>query len=324
MSYATYLINRVVFGVIIVLAVLTINFLLLQLTPGDVVDVLVGEMGSASPQYIAELRTKFGLDQSAFVQLWRYLSAAVEFDLGYSFRNAMPVSSLIAQRLVPTLVLLATSTTLALLIGISAGIVAARYVNRFADTVIMTVALLFYATPLFWIGLLMIVVFSVSLGWLPSGGFEQIGAGLTGFARIRDIAWHVIMPAIALALLDIAIFARLTRASLLETLNQDYIRTARAKGLTEFRVLIRHALRNALLPVVTMAGLQIAALVSGAVVTETVFSWPGLGRLAYEAITNRDYNLLLGVLYISATLVVVLNILVDVLYGWLDPRIKVS
>jgi peptide/nickel transport system permease protein len=305
-----------------VLIIVVLNFLILHAAPGDVVDVLAGEAGAANPEYIADLRRRFGLDQPVLVQLGRYLLNTVTLDLGYSFRHNMPVLQLILGRLPATLLLMAISITAAITLGVVLGVTAARFVNRPVDGTIAVFALLCYATPTFWIGLMMIVLFSVKLAWLPTGGMMTLGADLGFWGQVADIARHAVLPASALALFYVAIYTRLMRAAMLEIYGQDYVRTAFAKGLTDRRVAYKHVLRNALLPIVTMAGLQIGSILGGSVLVETVFAWPGLGRLAYEAVFQRDFNLLLGVLIMSSVLVIAVNITVDLLYAWLDPRIE--
>lgn len=314
--------RRLLQAIPIILGILIINFLILQLAPGDVVDVLAGEAGAATAEYMAELRERFGLDRPVPVQLFHYLLNAVQLDLGYSFRHGMPVVKLIASHIPPTLLLMATSTLLAVGLGIVLGVVAARFVNRPPDTIISILSLVCYATPLFWIGLMMIVFFSVELRLLPSGGFQTLGVRMSGMERIVDIAWHTIQPAVALSLFYLALYTRLTRASMLEVYGQDYVRTAFAKGLNARRVAFKHVLWNAILPTVTMAGIQVSALLGGAVLVETVFAWPGIGRLAYEAVHQRDFNLLLGILFMTSAMVILINLLVDILYAWLDPRIE--
>jgi peptide/nickel transport system permease protein len=194
-------------------------------------------------------------------------------------------------------------------------------VNGWADTLISTLGLVFYATPSFWFGLMAIVFFSVHLAWLPAGGFEEIGSGYTGLRRALDIASHLVLPTLTLGLIFLAIYLRIMRASMLEVLTLDFVRTARSKGLDETRVLTRHVLRNAMLPMVTLIGLQAGTMLGGSVVVESVFSLPGLGRLAYEAVVQRDLNTLLGIVFVSALLVIVVNFLVDLVYARLDPRI---
>ena len=320
---AAFVAKRALQGVLILVGIVLLNFVLLHLAPGDAVDVLAGESGAASPEYIAGLRKQYGLDQPLLVQLTRYLWNVARFDLGFSFRNNAPVLDLILDRLPATLLLMAVSITLAISFGVALGVTAARHVNRPLDSVISVVALFAYATPIFWAGLMMIVVFTVKLGWLPGNGMETIGEDQSGVARIWDIARHTVMPALALSLFYMAIYARLMRASMLEVFGEDYIRTAFAKGLSERRIAYTHVFRNALLPTVTMAGVQIGSLLGGSVLVESVFGWPGLGRLAYDSVIRRDHNLLLGLLLMSSALVIVVNVLVDALYAVLDPRIDV-
>ncbi len=297
-------------------------FLLLQLAPGDTVDALMAQMGGGDAAMMAQLRSFYGLDATVPMQLGRYLLRLVHLDLGFSAIYGKPVASVIAERLPVTLLLMASSLSFAFAAGMALGVVAARRVNRWPDTLISTLGLIFYATPSFWFGLMGIVLFAVQLGWLPSGGYEEIGAGRSGFARAGDIALHLLLPTTTLALIYLATYLRIMRASMLEVMTQDFVRTARAKGLGETGVVVRHALRNALLPMVTLLGLQVGAMLGGSVVVESVFALPGLGRLAYEAVVQRDLNTLLGIVFVSALLVILANFLVDLLYARLDPRIQ--
>ena len=319
-----YIIRRLFQAVPIVLAIIVLNFFLLNMAEGDAVDVLAGEAGSATPEYMAELRAKFGLDQPLPVQLLVYLKNIISLDLGYSFRHDMPVSVLIVDRFWPTLLLMVSTIILAVLFGILLGLLAAINLNSWKDAVISVFALITYATPLFWVGLMMIVVFSINLRWFPTSGMENIAAFYEGFDRFVDISRHLVLPTITLSLFYLALYTRLMRASMLEQYGQDYVVTARAKGLPERRITFGHVLRNALLPVVTMAGVQVGALIGGSVIVESVFAWPGLGMLAFESLFARDLNLLLGIFLISSVLVVVVNLIVDVIYCFLDPRIEVS
>ena len=319
-----YIIRRLFQAVPIVLAIIVLNFFLLNMAEGDAVDVLAGEAGSATPEYMAELRAKFGLDQPLPVQLLVYLKNIISLDLGYSFRHDMPVSVLIVDRFWPTLLLMVSTIILAVLFGILLGLLAAINLNTWKDAVISVFALITYATPLFWVGLMMIVVFSINLRWFPTSGMENIAAFYEGFDRFVDITHHLVLPTITLSLFYLALYTRLMRASMLEQYGQDYVVTARAKGLPERRITFGHVLRNALLPVVTMAGVQVGALIGGSVIVESVFAWPGLGMLAFESLFARDLNLLLGIFLISSVLVVVVNLIVDVIYCFLDPRIEVS
>ena len=319
-----YIIRRLFQAVPIVLAIIVLNFFLLNMAEGDAVDVLAGEAVSATPEYMAELRAKFGLDQPLPVQLLVYLKNIISLDLGYSFRHDMPVSVLIVDRFWPTLLLMVSTIILAVLFGILLGLLAAINLNTWKDAVISVFALITYATPLFWVGLMMIVVFSINLRWFPTSGMENIAAFYEGFDRFVDITHHLVLPTITLSLFYLALYTRLMRASMLEQYGQDYVVTARAKGLPERRITFGHVLRNALLPVVTMAGVQVGALIGGSVIVESVFAWPGLGMLAFESLFARDLNLLLGIFLISSVLVVVVNLIVDVIYCFLDPRIEVS
>ena len=319
-----YVSRRLLQGVPIILAIVVLNFFLLNMAEGDAVDVLAGEAGSATPEYMAELRAKFGLDQPLPVQLAVYLKNVLTLDLGYSFRHDMPVSKLIIDRFWPTLLLMVSTIILAVGFGILLGLLAAISLNTWKDTMITIFALITYATPLFWVGLMMIVVFSLNLGWLPTSGMENIAAFHEGFDRVKDIAVHLILPTITLSLFYLALYTRMMRASMLEQYGLDYVVTARAKGVSERRITFVHVLRNAMLPVVTMAGVQVGALIGGSVIVESVFAWPGLGMLAFESLFARDLNLLLGIFLLSSALVVAVNLIVDVIYCFLDPRIEVN
>ena len=320
----TYLRRSAAQVVFVLLGNALINFFLLHLAPGDAAQVLAGESGAATPEYMEALRRQFGLDQPLYVQFLRYLGNLVTFDLGYSFRQSLPVSELILQRLPATLLLMGTAIGFALVAGCSLGFLAARRAGKLTDTVISIVALLFYATPVFWVGIMLIVVFSVILDWLPVGGMTSVEANLSGLALVGDVALHLVLPAVTLGLFYLAIYARLMRAAMLEVYGQDFVRTARAKGVRPRRIAWRHVLRNALLPIVTTLGVQLGSILGGAVLVETVFSWPGLGRLAFAALFQRDLNLLLGILFCSSVVVVLVNIAVDLVYTLLDPRIELN
>lgn len=317
-----YVGRRLALAIPTLLTIVLLNFALLHLAPGDAADVLAGEAGSATPEYMAQLRQKFGLDQPVHVQLLVYLRQVATFDLGYSFRHGMPVSQLILTRLGPTLLLMVSVFALSVTFGILLGAIAARNLNRWKDSLISMLAVLAYATPVFWAGLMLIVVFSIHLGWFPTSGYEEIAAFKEGWAHVVDVAHHLVLPTVTLTLFYLALYTRLMRASVLDQYAMDYVVTARAKGLSERQIARRHVLRNAALPVLTMAGVQAGGLLGGAVVVETVFAWPGLGLLAYQSLFARDINLLLGIFFISACLVVVVNLAVDLLYTLLDPRIE--
>jgi len=319
-----YVGKRLLQGIPIILAIIVINFFLLNLAEGDAVDVLAGEAGSATPEYMAQLRQKFGLDQPLPVQLMVYLKNVLTLDLGYSFRHDMPVDQLIFDRFAATALLMTSTIILAVGFGVLLGLMAAMRLNTWKDTIITIFALITYATPLFWVGLMMIILFSLHLGWFPTSGMENVAAFYEGWVRFSDIAHHLVLPTITLSLFYLALYTRMMRASMLEQYGQDYVVTARAKGLTERRITFGHVLRNALLPVVTMAGVQVGALIGGSVIVESVFAWPGLGMLAFESLFARDLNLLLGIFLLSSVLVVAVNLVVDIIYCFLDPRIEVD
>ncbi len=304
-----------VFGIVI------INFFLLQLAPGDAADVLAGEAGAATEETMAAIRSRFGLDNPLLVQLFNYFDDLAHFSLGFSPRYGMPVADLIGQRLPGTLLLMVVALAIAILLGLTLGSLMSVFAGRLPDRLLSVFSLLFYSIPSFWIGLMLIVLFSVKLGWLPSGGSGTIGSSVSGLAGIWDKARYMILPATSMALFYVAIYARLTRAAMLEIKSQDFVRTAAAKGLPPVAITVRHILRNALIPITTMAGMHIGGMLGGAVVVETVYSWPGLGRLAFEAVMGRDFTVLLGILLLSGLLVIFANAAVDLLHAWLDPRI---
>ncbi|MBL1376316.1 ABC transporter permease [Zobellella iuensis] len=305
-----------------VFGILVLNFLLLQSVPGDVVDVLAAESGGASAESMALLREQLGLTASWWQQFGGYLADLARFDLGMSLRFNMPVLELILSRLPNTLLLVGGGLLLALALGLAMGVAMAVWAGRWPERVLSLLNLLLYSMPGFWFGLMVILVFSVTLGWLPANGHATIGQSLSGGDWLWDRLRHAVLPIVTLATFFIAVYARLIRAAMLDLAGQDFIRTARAKGLSPARILLRHHLRNALLPVTTMAGMHFAALFGGAAVTESVFGWPGIGRLTLEAVLARDFNLLLGILLLSSLLVVVINALVDALQLWLDPRMR--
>ena len=314
--------TRLLLAMPVVLGILVLNFFLIRLAPGDAASVLAGESGAASAEYTALLRAKFGLDRPLYDQFVSYLLQTLRFDLGYSFRNDSPVFELILGRLGPTLLLMLTAFGAALVVGTLLGLFAAIARNTWRDAAISIVTLICYATPGFWLGLMFIVVFAVHLSWLPTSGFENIMEGYEGWERWLDIGRHLVMPASALGLFYLALYTRVMRASMLEQTGMDYVVTARAKGQSEPRIVLGHMLRNAFLPVLTMAGVQAGNLIGGSVVVETVFGWPGIGTLAFNALQSRDLNLLLGIFFVSACLVVVINLVVELLTVMLDPRIE--
>lgn len=321
MRHLGFVAGWVVKAFLVVLAITILNFFLIRMAPGDPAIVLAGEAGAADEQFLAQVRQDFGLDRPLPVQLASYVGNVLTLDLGQSYRAQRPVVDMLFERLPATLLLTGSAYIFALLVGPLLGALAAMRPRTIFDSTLMVIALFFYATPIFWVGLLLILIFSVNLGWLPPFGMQSLIPVSGTVAQTLDVARHLILPAVTLGLFYIAVYARLTRASMLETSSLDYVKTARAKGLPEWRVATHHILRTALLPIITFAGLQAGHLVGGAVVVETVFAWPGIGRLAFDALFQRDYNLLLGVFLISALMVVFFNMLTDIVLRVADPRI---
>jgi peptide/nickel transport system permease protein len=315
---------RLMQGLLALLLIATVNFLLIRAAPGDPVSVMAGEAGASDPQFVAQLRNQFGLDQPLGTQLVTYLRHVLALDLGYSYRQQQPVLSLIAERLPATLLLTGSAFALSLLFGVILGALASRRAGGWLDSAISVFALVFYATPLYWLAMMAVLVFTVQLDWLPAFGYVTVGADLRGIARVLDIAQHLVMPALTLALFYMAVYARMTRASMLEVAQMDFVKTARAKGVRPGRIQRAHILRNALLPVVTLAGIQAGGMIGGAVLTETVFAWPGIGRLMFDALIQRDYNLLLGCFLVTAAMAVLFNLITDLVYTVVDPRIELS
>ena len=316
-----FVLQWVVKALAVVLAITILNFFLIRLAPGDPAVVMAGEAGAADQQFLDRVRRDFGLDQPIVVQLGIYVKNVLTLDLGQSYRTGRPVTDMIFERLPATLLLTGTAYVLALVVGPLLGALAAMRPRSIFDSALMVAALVFYATPIFWVGLLLILIFSVQFGWLPPFGMQSMFPVQGAFAKTVDLLRHLVLPATTLALFYIAVYVRLTRASMLETSSLDYVKTARAKGLPEWRVATAHILRTALIPIITFAGLQAGHLVGGAIVVETVFAWPGIGRLAFDALFQRDYNLLLGVFLISALMVVFFNMVTDLVLRIADPRI---
>jgi peptide/nickel transport system permease protein len=270
------------------------------------------------------LRAEYGLDQPMPVQLWKYVDQVAHGDLGLSYVRSQPVLTIILERLPNTLLLDAFALVIAAVGGIWLGSVAARRPGSAVDNLTTVLAMLFYAVPQFWLGMMMMLVFAVWLNWLPPFGIETMGADYTGLARLGDVGLHILLPGMTLAFYFMASYARLTRTAMIEVAEQDFVKTARAKGISERQVARRHILRNALLPLITYAGLQASILVGGNVLVENVFSWPGVGTLAYEAVSSRDNPLLLGIFIVTAVLVSLFNLVTDIAYSIADPRVELG
>jgi len=305
------------------LGVIVINFLIIHSAPGDPVLVIVGEYGT-TPEYMDMMRAKLGLDKPLHLQLLIYLKATLSGDLGHSFVWEEPVLKVILEFVPATLLLMGTSLIISAFFGITMGVWSAKDPDSFKDITIRTICLTGYSIPVFWMGAMAILLFSVHLGWLPTQGMKTIAAPLSGFSYYWDIARHLIMPAAVLGVAQLALTARMTRASMLEVMGEDFIITARAKGLSTSRILYGHGLRNALLPIVTIISVQIGYMFGGAILTETVFGWPGLGRLMMRAIGTRDYPLMMGMFIVITFMVLAANLIADIVYALLDPRVRYS
>lgn len=324
MKALALIVRRAGNGALLLFAVLILNFLLLHLAPGDIADTIAGDMGGADAEVIEEIRARFGLDKPFHHQLGLYLVRLAQADLGYSYFFQTPVTTLILERLPATLLLVVSAQVLAIAIGTVLGVVAAQRPNGATSHAVTLLALFGYSAPVFWTGIMLIILFCSIIPIFPVGGMVDVRVEGGWLVRGLDVLHHLMLPMVTLASIFLALYSRLARASMLDVLGSDYVRTARAKGLAEYLVIYKHALRNALGPVVTLAGLQFSGIMSGAVLVETVFSWPGLGSLALQSILARDTPTILGILFFSALVVVVANLLTDLVYRLVDPRIKLG
>jgi peptide/nickel transport system permease protein len=301
-----YLLRRFVLTVPVLLGVATLVFALIHLVPGDPAQAMLGD--AASAEDVARLRANLGLDRPLLTQYGAFLGGVARGDLGNSFRTGQPVTREIARRLGETGILALSAMAVAIAVAIPLGIVAAVFRGRFADHAAMTLALAGISIPSFWLGPLLAILFAVKLGWLPVSG--------------AGTPWHLILPSVTLGTALAAILARMTRSSVIEELRELYVLAARARGLSRARAVLRHAFRNSLIPVVTIIGLQFGAVLTGTIITETIFAWPGIGRLLITAINTRDYPLVQGCILFIATIYVAMNLITDLTYGFLDPRIR--
>jgi peptide/nickel transport system permease protein len=304
-----------------VFMVLLLGFVATRLAPGDPVLMMAGD--HAPPELLAELRTRFGLDRPLPEQFLLYLLGIAAGDLGFSFAQQQPVIELVAERMPATLLLIGASIVLALVFGVALALLAVAFLNRVPDTLLSALSMIGYSVPVFWLAQLLIFVFAVKLDLFPTGGMHNFRAPSEGIERLLDLLHHLALPALNLGLIYTALIARLTRAEMAEILTQDHVLTARSKGLSATAVLFRHVLRNALGPLLTMTGVLVGTLFAGAIFTETVFSWPGLGRLLYDALFARDYPVIVAMFLLTSLALVATNAVVDILYSVVDPRIRV-
>lgn len=314
----------------IIFGICILNFVLIQLAPGDLAEVVAGESGQGedganSKEFVDDLRQSFGLNLPLYTQLFVYFKKLASLDFGFSFRYGLPVSELIASRIGATILLGLTSLLIAVTAGVLLGVFCSKNPNGRFDRAVSSITAFCYSIPVFWLALMLVVIFGVKLAWLPIGGMQDIEIQAQGgFAAVLDVLLHLLLPAGTLAIYSTAVYTRFTRAAMVDVLQEDYIRTARSKGLSEKAVYFGHALRNAFLPVLTLVGMSFGELLGGSIVIETVFSWPGLGKLIFDAIASRDTNLLLSILFLSSLLVMSAAVVVDILYAKLDPRIELK
>ena len=320
---ASYIVRRIFYGVVLMAGVVVLNFFLIRLAPGDPAEVIAGEMGGATEEMLASIRATYGLDKPVITQLGIYLGNMLQGDLGQSYFFNRPVTELIGLRIGPTILLVIAAQVLAVTFGVAMGVFAARKPNSVLSGFVTVFATIGYAVPVFWMGIMLVILFASIIPIFPVEGMMDVRLrDENWFVQMVDILYHLALPAFTLAIIYLAIYARLARASMLDVLGADYIRTARAKGASERSVLFRHALRNAALPIITVAGLQFGGLISGALLVETVFNWPGMGTLAFDAILRRDYTTMLGVLFFASAMVVIANLITDLSYRLADPRIR--
>ncbi|TXI06476.1 MAG: ABC transporter permease [Rhizobium sp.] len=316
-----YGLRRLVIGIGMLAALSMLVFVLLRLTPGDPIDAYIDPSTPLSPAAMADLRERLGLDKPLPLQYVGWLLQAMQGNLGYSIKRLdQPVLTLVLSRIGPTVLLMGSALIMAVIAGIAAGVVGAVRRNSVTDVSLSVLALAGISSPAFLSALLGLYIFAVRLGWLPSGGMLTPGEDFS----VGDLLRHLVLPSSLLAIAQAALIMRYMRASLLEVLNQDYVRTARAKGVVEFWVIVKHALRNALLPVVTVVGSTIGLAIGGAIFVESVFNWPGMGLLLVDAVTSRDYPVIMGATLVIGACVIVVNLLTDIAYAVIDPRIKVG
>jgi len=318
-----YIVRRLLFMIPLLLGITIITFVVVHLSPGGPADMLTGLSPKVSAEAKARLHSLYGLDKPLHVQYWLWLSRLVRFDFGRSFKDGRLVIIKILERLPATLLLNVLSLLLIFFIALPIGIISAVRQDSFFDKGMTVFVFLGFSVPAFWLALLLMVLFGVVLGWLPISGMHSVNFPYFSFwGKLWDIIKHLILPVFVSAFGGLAYLSRYSRTSMLEVLRQDYIRTARAKGLSEKKVIYRHALRNALIPIVTLLGLSLPALIGGGFIFETIFAWPGMGRLGYQAIMARDYPVIMGVGVIAALLTLSGNLIADITYAFIDPRIR--
>lgn len=320
-DFKSFLLIKVVRSFVMVFIILTIGFLLIHLAPGDPIEFILGGAGFYTPEFIASVRERFGLDKPIHEKFVIYVLNFLRGELGYSYVFGLPVVEVIAARVPPTILLMGTQLVLVIVVGSLLGILAASRPHSKLDYLVSSLSVAGISMPIFWLGLLLIFLFSVTLGLFPAQGMTSLR--VTGWWEgFLDLLSHLFLPTLTLFLINLGLVTRTVRTSMLEALRSEFVIAARAKGLPERRVLFRHAFRNSLTPLITLIGLQLGWLLSGAVIVETVFAWPGMGRLLFTSIGSRDYPVVMGIFLLVSTAVVVSNLITELLYAYVDPRIR--
>ena len=322
-GFAGFAIKKIGAAGITIFAIVCANFVIFRLVPGDPLRMMFRDP-RVSAEQMQLVRERFGLDKPLWEQFLYYMRELSRGNLGISFWQKRPCLDVIADRIPQTLLLIVTALVMAVIIGTILGAIAGWKMGTKVDSAILSVALTLYSIPAFCMGIILMLVFAFTLSIFPLGGISTAASGLTGFAHVKDVLWHMCLPALSVVFWYCGEYVLLTRSSMVDALSQDYIITARAKGIKESRIIKNHALRNALLPVVTITGVNLAFAVAGIIEVETVFSWPGIGRLVYDAVLKRDYPILQATFIVFAVAIVMANLVVDLIYGYIDPRIKVG
>ena len=315
-----YILRRILQTIPLFFCIIILNFLLVQLAPGDPVDLLIKD--GSNEEMVQRIRHEFGLDKPIYIQLLSYIKSVLKGNLGYSFSYNIPVLDVILERAPATLLLMSTALLIASLFGIALGIYASIKPFSLRDNFIAFVSLAGYSMPVFWLGQILVIAVALKLDLLPTGGMLNVRENYTGLVYVADVGRHLLLPAICYSLYNFAFICRMMRTSMLEVVRKDFVTTARSKGLTEQVVVLKHMLRNALIPVVTLIGMSLGMMFAGSVLTETVFSWPGIGRLTYDSIFNRDYPVLMGIFIFVSMAIVIATLITDLVYCLLDPRIR--
>ncbi len=317
-----YLFRRLLQAIPLLLVISLLTFGIVEIAPGDAAQMYIDPEKGTDPAYIEQVRISLGLDQPFHVRYLSWLGKTLSGDFGYSLRTRRPVAVEVGDRLPNTLLLGGSALLLAAMVAVPIGVISAVKRYTWVDYLLSVLALVGISIPIFWLALLLLQIFAFQLDWVPASGMRNVREELTGAQGVLDVLHHMILPTVVLSFAQLASWSRYQRSSLIDILGQDYIRTARSKGLSERRVLMVHALKNSLLPMITIAGISVPSVVTGAYITETIFSWPGIGRLGVTAISGRDYPVIMAVTLLSALLIIGSNLLADVAYAWVDPRIR--